>query len=75
MKQALKPADWNEYVIRCEGSRTRVWLNGVQTLDYTEADPSIPLKGFIGVQIHRGDPAEASYKDILLQDIPAASAK
>lgn len=75
MKQALKPADWNEYVIRCEGLRTRIWLNGVQTLDYLEADPSIPLKGHIGVQIHQGGPAEASYKDILLQEIPAASDK
>ena len=34
----LKPDDWNELVIRCEGPRIQIWVNGVQTVDYTEAD-------------------------------------
>src|SRR3954462_13372647 len=31
----VKHDDWNEYVIRCEGPRIRLWLNGTLTVDYT----------------------------------------
>jgi hypothetical protein len=61
--------DWNEYVIRCEGPRIQLWLNGEQTVDYTEPDPEIPQTGLIGLQIHSGPPAEAWYKDIVLKPI------
>jgi hypothetical protein len=60
----LKPGAWNEYVIRCVGPRIQLWLNGVQTVDYTEPDRAIEQEGLIGVQIHAGAPAEAWYKDI-----------
>lgn len=70
MSKALKLNDWNAYVIRCEGPRIRVWLNGVLTLDYIEPDPAIVREGRIGLQIHEGAPAEASYKDIELEELP-----
>jgi HEAT repeat protein len=63
----LKPAQWNEYVIRCEGKRIRLWINGHQTVDYTEPDDSIEQKGLIGLQIHSGPPSEAWYKDIMIK--------
>jgi hypothetical protein len=69
--KAVKPADWNQCVIRCEGSRIRVWVNDVMTLDYTEADASIPRSGFIGLQIHEGGPAEVWYKDIKIEELPS----
>jgi hypothetical protein len=56
-------------VIRAEGTRIRLWLNGVQTVDYTEEDPSIDTTGVIAVQIHAGPPSEAWYKDITLLDL------
>lgn len=62
-------SDWNEYVIRCEGRRVRIWLNGVQTLDFIEPDENIPMSGHIAVQIHEGKPCEAWYKDIYLQEL------
>ncbi len=62
--------DWNEYVIRCEGPRIRLWLNGVMTVDYTEPDPSIEQSGLIAVQIHGGAKAVASYKDIVIEELP-----
>ena len=46
--------DWNDYVIRCEGRRIQLWLNGRQTVDYTEPDASLPQTGIIGLQIHGG---------------------
>lgn len=66
---ALKPDDWNEFVIRCEGNRLQIWLNGTQTVDYLEADESIDGSGLIGLQIHGGAAAEASYKDIRIKEL------
>jgi hypothetical protein len=67
MKTVVKVDDWNDYVIRAEGKQVQLSLNGVQTVDYTEADPSIATSGVICVQIHSGPPSEAWYKDITLQ--------
>jgi hypothetical protein len=68
--EVLKPNDWNEYVIRCEGPRIQLWINGVETVDYTEEDESIPQKGLIGLQIHGGAPSEVWYKDIEIVELP-----
>lgn len=70
IKKILKPNDWNEYIIRCEGNRIRLWLNGSLTVDYTETEPNIPQKGYIGVQIHGGGKSEASYKEISIEELP-----
>lgn len=70
VKRLVKPDDWNDYIIRCEGPHIRLWLNGVLTVDYTEDDKSIPLKGLIGLQIHGGGKAEAAYKDITIESLP-----
>jgi HEAT repeat protein len=63
----LKLGEWNEYVIRCVGKRVQLWINGHNTVDYTEPDDSIEQTGFIGVQIHAGPPSEAWYKDITIK--------
>ena len=65
----IRTGDWNDYVVRAEGPRIRLWLNGVQTMDYTEQDRSIEASGVIAVQIHAGPPSEAWYKDITLLDL------
>jgi hypothetical protein len=64
----VRREDWNEYVIRCEGKRIQLWINGEKTADYTEADDSIPQRGLIGLQIHGGPPTEAWYKDIRIKE-------
>jgi len=70
VEQALKKDDWNQYVIRCEGKRIRTSINGVDMIDYTEPDDSLPQYGLIGLQIHGGGPAVASYKDITIEQLP-----
>jgi hypothetical protein len=64
LKAVFKEGDWNDLVIRCEGPRIQLWVNGFQTVDYTEPDKEIPLRGRFGLQIHGGQPAEAAYKEI-----------
>lgn len=65
----VKRDGWNDYRIRCEGDRVQLWINGVQTVDYREADASIPRSGIIGLQIHSGPPGEAWYKNIYIEEI------
>lgn len=72
VRKALKAGDWNEYVIRCVGPRIQLWLNGYQTVDYTESDKSLEQTGLIGLQIHAGPPSEAWYKDITIRTIEAS---
>ena len=59
----------NDLVIRCEGPRIQIWVNGLQTVDYTETDDKIARQGIIGLQIHSGPPAEASYRNIRLKKL------
>jgi hypothetical protein len=69
VEKAIKHDDWNEYVIRAEGPRIRLWLNGKLTVDYTERDEAIPRTGVIGLQIHGGAKAKAYYKDIRIEEL------
>jgi hypothetical protein len=69
IKGLVRASDWNDYVIRAEGKRIQLWLNNVQTVDYTEPDPRIEPSGVIAVQIHAGSPSEAWYMDITLTDL------
>ena len=67
----LKPDDWNDYVVRCEGPHIQIWINGFKTVDYTEIDKEIPQTGIIGLQVHGGGKTEACYKDIVIEELPA----
>ena len=70
VKKVLRHDGWNDYRIRCEGQHIEIWLNGLKTVDYTEADPAIPASGIFAVQIHAGGPSEAWYKDFRLEVLP-----
>jgi hypothetical protein len=69
MKNLVRAGDWNDYLIRAEGKRIQLSINGLQTVDYVEADPSVDASGVICPQIHAGPPSEAWYKDITLLDL------
>jgi hypothetical protein len=71
----VKFDDWNDYLIRCEGRRIRLWLNGTLTVDYTEKDEKIEQTGIIGLQIHGGAKAKVYYKDITIEELPTKSEK
>jgi hypothetical protein len=67
--QWLQIDDWNDYEIRAENRRIRIYLNGHQTVDYTEEDINIPQSGLIGLQIHGGGKAQVAFKDIHLETL------
>jgi hypothetical protein len=66
--KVLRRDDWNEYRLLAVGKHIQLWINGRQTVDYTEADDAIPQRGVIGLQIHGGPPSEAWYKDIFIEE-------
>ncbi len=68
--KAYRPGDWNAFRIRCEGNKIQIWLNDIQTVDYTEADSSIAQTGIIALQIHSGPAAEAHYRKIRIMELP-----
>lgn len=70
VSRVLRRNEWNDYEIRSEGGRIRLFLNGEQTIDYTEQDASIPQSGLIALQIHGGGKAEVHFKDIVLTELP-----
>ena len=67
LSRVLKVGDWNDLTIRCEGPRIQIWVNGFQTVDYTEAEENIARKGILALQIHGGEPSQASYRHIQIK--------
>ena len=65
----VQPNTWIHYTVRTEDARTQLFLRGIQTVDYTEQDATIPLSGHICVQIHSGPPGEAWYRDIRIEEL------
>ncbi|OJW22163.1 MAG: peptidase [Planctomycetales bacterium 71-10] len=70
----LNKSDWNHYVVRCFGGRITIYLNGVTSVDYREADDSIAREGLIALQVHAGDPMEVQFKDVVIQRAPSPDA-
>ena len=70
LTKAQKPlGEWNDYRIRAEGPHIQMWLNGVQTVDYTETEPGIAMTGIIAVQIHGGATSLVQYKDLVIEEL------
>jgi Domain of Unknown Function (DUF1080) len=70
LAKVQKPlGEWNDYRIRAEGKRIQIWLNGVQTVDYTETEPNIDMSGIIAVQIHGNATSIVRYKDLMIEEL------
>lgn len=62
----VKPDGWNSYVIRAEGDRITLALNGTVTAEWAETDPSVERSGIVCLQLHGRKPFTAVFKDIVL---------
>ncbi len=71
----VKRDDWNEYVIRAIGPRITTWINGVQGVDFTEEDETIPQSGRLGIQIHGGGKLTVEVKDVTILELPDEAPK
>lgn len=68
-KQEIETGQWIDYRIRCEGPRLRIWINGTQTVDYTEQEPGIATSGAIGLQSHAQRACETWYRNIRIKEL------
>ncbi|GAA2619151.1 lectin [Dactylosporangium fulvum] len=64
------PGEWNTYEILVEGQRIRVYLNGTQINDFTNADPNRNLDGYIGIQNH-GSADTVAFRNIRIKELGA----
>ncbi len=69
MTDVIRVGEWNDYTIRADGPRVQLSINGFQTVDYVETDPTVADSGVICVQIHGGPPSEAWYRDITVAEL------
>ena len=63
--------EWVKVEVLAQGNRVRAAFNGVQVMEWREADPNRIKEGPIGIQLHAwGGPQEVLYKDIVVQTFP-----
>ena len=63
-------SDWNEYVVRCEGTSIKTWLNGVPMTNIVDDEDS---EGFFGLQIHADRQGQVRWRNIRVKVIPASN--
>lgn len=68
-KAALKEDGWNSYVIRAEGDRITLKINGYTTATYREKDRQYVKPGIIGLQIHSGGEVEVQFRDLRIKEL------
>jgi hypothetical protein len=64
----IRPYDWNDMLIKVEGNRTVVRLNGVVVLDFTDPTPK-SFDGFIALQLHSGGLGNMWFKDLFVRSL------
>lgn len=69
-REAVNEDGWNHYVLRANGDRIQLVLNGVTSVEYVEKDEGIARDGRIAVQIHAGGPMRVEFKDMYIQALP-----
>lgn len=74
VSQLAKEGEWIDFVVRADGPKITVTVNGTTTVNYVETDEEKGAKtGKIGLQLHGGPPMKVWFKDIVLKPLPDKS--
>ena len=68
LETVIKSDEWNDMLIKVEGRRYVVVLNGVPMLDFTYPSPEA-TEGVIALQLHSGGEGRMRFKDIWIRDL------
>lgn len=68
LETVIRPNDWNDMLIKVEGKRYVVHLNGTQMIDFTYPSPE-SKSGVIALQLHSGGEGRMRFKDIWIRDL------
>jgi Domain of Unknown Function (DUF1080) len=68
--KTYRKSDWNDYVIIAKGNTVKHYLNGVQTIEFTDNDEkNRELSGLLALQIHSGPPMVVEFKDVRIKHL------
>jgi len=66
IQSAIKPAEWNEYVIIAKGNVVQHFINGKLAVHVTDTTAVAAKSGLIALQLHQGKPMTVQFKDLVL---------
>lgn len=70
IQAAIKPNDWNDYVVIAKGNHLQQFINGLQTVDVIDEDPKRQaLSGILAFQLHAGDPMKIQIKNVRIKKL------
>lgn len=68
-RELFRWGDWNDIRIVCEGRRIRIWLNGEQTVDFTDDGEAFTPEGFFGLQVHSGKSCRVRWRHLRVKPL------
>lgn len=71
----VKADQWNEVRIVAVGNRMIHQVNGHTTIDVSDNDPRGAQSGWLGLQLHAGNPMKAEFKQLQLRQLSGDDAK
>jgi hypothetical protein len=74
--KAYKKSGWNRLRVRIDGQPAHIaaWLNGIETIDFTDTRQRYPRDGYIGLQVHGGagswgDKSKVRFRSVKLREL------
>ncbi len=62
----VKPNDWNEYDVMCDGDFIQLKVNGLVTAELHDASK---LSGVIALQLHMGQPMQVEFRNMQIKEL------
>ena len=66
---AVKPEQWNDYLIVARGRHLQHFINGVLMSETIDDSDGFTKSGIIALQAHAGPPMQVQFKDIQLKEM------
>jgi hypothetical protein len=64
--EAVKPNEWNDYAVVAKGGHVTLAINGMPMSELDDKDPKRLVRGWLGLQVHVGEPMQVQFKDVFL---------
>jgi Domain of Unknown Function (DUF1080) len=69
--QAIRPEEWNDYLIVARGRHMQHFVNGILLSETIDESSKHAESGIIALQAHQGPPMTVQFKDIQLKELPS----
>jgi type 1 glutamine amidotransferase len=65
--ELVKTNAWNDYTVVARGGQVKLSINGMTMSELDDRDPKRLVRGWLGLQVHTGEPMRVQFKDIYLR--------